>query len=313
MTRSALAALGLLAALLMATSPRADPARIEALQQEIDETREIAAEVASAAPRVQRENAEFRAALSAEARTLTEADISAPMLRLAGLDVGAARSHLATLNNGIEQRRAALGLLDEEIARAAATLRAMPADALATLAAKAEQQKLEESQALGFEVIADLRLLRNAEAERLALAEERLALLQSRVELGAVRDQSGFAKDPRALAMRAVISRLTRDSTQLANQAAAIVPISTDERTRKRLLELQADDASARGTLRLADLDLLRTQSQIDFLGDLGGDLSIPRGSCAKDCWSSTTCRPDSPPDWARSTTSGRRWRPGAR
>jgi small-conductance mechanosensitive channel len=270
---SALATLVLIAA---ETSFGAEPSSVTALQREIEDTRDIAAEVLKAVPRVEQENAELGATLSAAARDLSAADISAPMLQAAGLDVDAVRSHLRTLDNRIEQREAALGLLDQEIEQYTSSVRQMPTQALVTLAAEAEHHEQRELRAIVIELIEGLRRLRDAEAEHLALVEERLALLQSRIELRAIRDNSGFDQDPRIVALRAIVSRLTRDSTRLANQAAAIPPSSTADRIRRRLLELQADDAIARGTLRLADLDLLRIQSHIDFLDDLVDDLSIP-------------------------------------
>ncbi len=44
----------------------------------------------------------------------------------------------------------------------------------------------------------------------------------------------------------------------------------------KQLLELQADDAIARATQRLIDLDLLSIQSQIGFLDELAGNRAVP-------------------------------------
>ena len=274
--RWALFALGALTALFAAPSFGAGPTASAVLQREIDETQGMATEALKAVSRVEIENTELRASLSSEGRNLTASDITAPMLQLGSLDVGAARSRLATLDNSIEHRESTLRFFDQEIERDGASLGDMPADSLEKLAAKAEQQKLAEARATTVELIENLGQLRVAEAQRLALTEERLALLQSRGELAAIHDNRGIESDPRAVAMRQVVSRLTRDSTALANQAAAIEPASPEGSTRKRLLDLQADDAIARATLRLGDLNLLRALSQIDFLDELSSDLSIP-------------------------------------
>ena len=273
---AALVVLGISGTLFAGASFGADQLGVAKLQREINDTQDIAAEVAKAIGRVQQENTALGASLSTAARNLTAADISAPMLQAAGLDVDAVRSHLRTLDNRIEQRAEALGLLDQEINQYTSTIRQTPASTLAMLAAEAEHQEQRQLRAIISELIEDLHRLRAAEAEHLALAEERLALLQSRVELRAISDNGGFDQDPLVVALRAIVSRLTRDSTRLANEAAAISPSSPADRMRRRILELQADDAIARGTLRLADLDLLRIQSQIDFLEGLVDDLSIP-------------------------------------
>lgn len=97
------------------------PVGARALTREIDETRDVAAEVSKALPRVQRENQERRTALSTAGRTLTETEISASMLRLARLDVDSARSRLGTLGNRIEQHESALALLHQQIQQRAST------------------------------------------------------------------------------------------------------------------------------------------------------------------------------------------------
>lgn len=263
--------LGVLSLVIPATSFAFE---LAALPRVVDDTRDVAAEVTKAVQRVERKNATRRDSLSAEARHSGAADISAPMLRAAGLEVDAARSQVRTTADRIERRETEIDLLDQQLERQAATQRA---DAEEAPAAEVEQQgPLGELRAVSAELLEALQRLADAEAEQLVLAEERLALLQSRVELGAIRDLGAFEEDPRVTALRAIVSRQTRDGTRLANEAAAIEPESVASSEQKQLLALQAHDAVARATQRLIDLDLLSIQGQIGFLDELAGNRAVP-------------------------------------
>jgi hypothetical protein len=246
------------------------------LRRELEETREIAAEVSKAARRVQAENLKLRTALGREVQNLTGADITARMLRLGRLDADTARLHFTTLENRVAQHVSALNLLSEEIEQRAIALQRMPANALATLGAKAELQQFRQLHAIAVDAIEGLRELQNVEAESLALAEERLALLSSRAELRTIHDDGGFDADPKVVALRAIVSRLARDAIRLENEAGASRPKSAPDPARQRLLELQAGEAIIRSSVRVADLGLLGVQNQLGFSGDLIGDHSIP-------------------------------------
>jgi hypothetical protein len=183
---------------------------------------------------------------------------------------------VTTLDNRIAQRESTLRLLEEDINRRATDLHDAPASTLDTLGAKAELQQLEQVRAGSGALLEGLRKLRSAEAERLALAEERLALLRSRAELRTIYEHGGFDKDPRVVAIRAIISRLARDAVRLDNEAGAARPRSAPDPARKGLLQLQAGDAIIRSSVRVGDLELLRLADQLDSYGDLIGDDSIP-------------------------------------
>jgi small-conductance mechanosensitive channel len=267
-------ALGLVLA-LAAASAADDHNR---LQRDIRETQEIAAEVSRAVRRVQAENLKLRKTLGTEARNLTADDITVTTLRLARLDADTARLHVTTLENRIAQREGTLRLLEEDINRRVEDLESAPETALETLAVRAQLQQSRELHAVSIDLLAGFRKLHEAEAERLALAEERLALLRSRAELRRIPETGRFDQDPRIVAIRTIISRLARDAVRLDNEAGAARPKAAPDPARQGLLQLEAGDAIIRSSVRVADLQLIRAGNQLDFYEDLIGDESIPLG-----------------------------------
>jgi small-conductance mechanosensitive channel len=254
------AALAFLQMWLAAALPASELADRAALQRQIYDAHQVAAEAAKAVPRVREQNRELRARLDIEARELRAVDISAGMLRAAGLDVDAGRSHLRTTMDRIERRDAEIELLQRQVYADSESGRQLPSELLA----------------VSTQLVGGLRQLAQAEAEQLALVEERLAMLQERVELPAIRAQSGFEQEPQVAALRAIVSRQTRDGTRLANEAASIASVRAENALQKQLLELQADDAIARATQRLVDLDLLRIGREISILDELLGNRPVP-------------------------------------
>jgi small-conductance mechanosensitive channel len=265
-------AFGLVLAFVSA-SAAADPTGLE---REIREAREIAAEVSRAVHRVQTENLKLRSTLGSEVQNLNVEDVTATMLRLGRLDADTARLYVITLENRIANAEAALRLLEEDFERRAADLEGAPAAALETLGAQAELQQLWEMRTVRVDLIDGLRNLRDAESERLALAEEHLALLSSRADLRAIHQDERFDRDPRAVALRAIISRLSHDALRLDNEAGTARPKSQPDPARKSLLQLQSGDAIIRSTVRVGDLELIRAENQLEFYENLWRDDSIP-------------------------------------
>ena len=275
------------------------------LQREIRETQEIAAEMSKAVRRVQAENLKLRRTLGDEAQNLTAEDITATTLRLGRLDADTARLHVTTLENRIAQRRRRCACSRKTSIGGPRTCRARRRTRSRRWALRAELQQLRELHAVSIDLIDGLRKLQSAEAESLALAEERLALLRSRAELRTIPETGRFDQDPRVVAIRAIISRLARDAVRLDNEAGAARPKSAPDPARKRLLQLQAGDAIIRSSVRVADLELIRTANQLDFYGDLISDESIPV-AILRDARGGTR-RPTSA---ARTTPGGAQWRP---
>ncbi len=244
------------------------------VQRETEETRDVAAEVSKAVRRVQAENLTLQRTLPIEVRNLTVEDVTAAVLRLGRLDADTARLHFTTLDNRIAQRQATLRLLDEDIKRRE-DLQGGPAT-LETLGAEAELQQLRELRAVTADLVDGLRVLQNAESEHLALAEERLALLRSRAELQTIRGNDGLDQDPRALAIKAVITRLGREAIQLYNEVATTRPKEKPDPARKAFPQLEAGDAIIRSSVRVGDLDLIRVGNQLDFFEELIKDDSLP-------------------------------------
>ena len=246
------------------------------LAREIEQTRELSSEVSKAVRRVQAENLKLRSTLRRGAQKLTGGDITATTLRLARLDADTARLYFTTLDNRIAQREAALSLLGADIEQRAAALQGTPADPPAPQAAAAELQELRALHAFGSDLLEGLRKLRKAEFERSALTEEWLALLRSRAELRVIRESEGFDRDPRAVALQAIVGRLGRDALRLDNEAGGARPQVAPDPARQGLLRLEAGNAVIRSSVRLADLALLRFEDQLDFYDDLVDDPSIP-------------------------------------
>jgi len=238
------------------------------LQREIRETREIAADVSKAVRRVQAETLRLRRTLDDEVQDLTAEDVSATTLRLGRLDADTARLYVTTLRTRIAQHEATLRLLEDDISRRAADAAGASATTLDT--------SLQELRSVSVDLVDGLRDLQAAEAERLAMAEERLDLLRSRAELRTIHDEGTFDRDPRVAAIRATIARLSRDALRLDNEAGSARPKSAPDPARKRLLQLQAGDAVIRSSVRVADLELIRTGNHLDFYEDLAGDDAIP-------------------------------------
>ena len=254
-------------------SAAADSAKLE---REIRETREIAAEVSRAVHRVQTENLKLRETLGSKVQNLTPEGVTATMLRLGRLDADTARLYVTTLENRIANGEAALRLLEEDFERRAADLEGAPEAALETLGAQAELQQLWEMRTVHIDLIDGLRNLRNAESERLALADEHLALLSSRADLRTIHQDRRFDQDPRVVAIRATISRLSHDALRLDNESGTARPKSQPDPARKSLLQLQSGDAIIRSSVRVGDLELIRLADQLDFYGNLVGDDFIP-------------------------------------
>ena len=255
-------------------SAAADPAGLE---REIRETREIAAEVSRAVHRVQTENLKLRRTLGTEVQNLTAEDVTATTLRLGRLDADTARLYVTTLENRIANGEAALRLLEEDFERRAADLQGAPETALETLGAQAELQQLREMRTVHIDLIDGLRNLRNAESERLALADEQLALLRSRAELRTIHQAwkhsiriPGWSRFGRpSLACRTTPCGSTTSPAQPGRNRQP-------DPARKSLLQLQSGDAIIRSSVRVGDLELIRLADQLDFYGDLVGDDSIP-------------------------------------
>jgi hypothetical protein len=78
------------------------------------------------------------------------------------------------------------------------------------------------------------------------------------------------------VAIRATITRLARDAVRLDNEAGATGRRSVLDPAQRRLLQLQADDAIVRSSVRVGDLELIRLSNPLDFYGGLVDDSSIP-------------------------------------
>jgi potassium efflux system protein len=115
---------------------------------------------------------------------------------------------------------------------------------------------------------------RSAVLRRLGLLEERLALAQAHSQITSLDEAKELARDPRAAALREIVTRLVDDSVRLGNQAASLT--SSELRARRNLLEMLADRTFLRSNLRAGDIELMGLHAQLEFLQTLLVEPSVP-------------------------------------
>jgi potassium-dependent mechanosensitive channel len=115
---------------------------------------------------------------------------------------------------------------------------------------------------------------RSAVFRRLTLLEERLALAQAHSQIASFDEAKELAQDPRAIALRQIVTRLVEDSVRLGNQAASLT--SSELQARRNLLQMQADRTFLRSNLRAGDIELLGLDKEVGSLQTLLVEPAIP-------------------------------------
>lgn len=257
--------------MLAAPAMAQDDTSVTRLTRSIKGQEQLNADLRAGMPRMQQETAAESERLSAEEASVDGTDLSINTLRQARFEADTRRTRLAATDSRLDYFRDELAKIDTQIAQVTPLAPATPA----TLEEYAAGVRLELLQELRAATQATLDLLRQGAAEitsRLALLNERVALLQARIRLQALDEAAELAADPRANALRDFVERTGRESVRLANQAGELDPHSPPEQMRKRLLELQADEAFLRSSLRAADIELLGIEKQLAYLNGIAAE-----------------------------------------
>jgi potassium efflux system protein len=194
---------------------------------------------------------------------------------------------LHQLRSEIDGRKIRLQAVDDRIGYAKAQMlrveddinavsRTAPAEPT-TLEELAQIVKLRRLRDLHKQMANSIELLtrgRSALLRRLALLEERLAMAQARSQIASFDEAKELAQDPRAVALRQVVTLLVDDSVRLGNQAANLT--SSELRARRNLLQMQADRTFLRSNLRAGDIELLGLNAQVEFLQTLLVEPAVP-------------------------------------
>ena len=247
-----------------------------ALQQQIATLQQLRVELEHGHQRVRQGIGALRDRLNREDRKLTTEQVSAPLLRSARLATETGLSRLSALDSRIDYRNRQLRNLDQQISLRDSEIDTLNKETSVPTDATRELQDLRHLRTATAELLATLEALRQSARTRLRLTRERLNLLQSRVQLSHLDGDVSADDSPRIRLLDRVIATLIRDNIRLANDAAGIPADSPGNIARRQLLELQADDAVVRISLRQADLDLLRHRRRLELLNSLPDDHSIP-------------------------------------
>ena len=238
---------------------------IARLAQAIEAQQGLNGDLRLAVPRIEQETEQEAQRLEQDERQLGEDNVTMAVLRQARHDADTRRTRLAAAQGRAVSFAAEVAKLDQQIG--AVKQQAPPPEAsLEGYAAAVKLRLLGELRALTQETVDLYRQAAIHIGQRLDTLNERLALLQSRARLGGVDEAAALESDPRAQALRELVIRTGRDRVRLANEAGALEARSNADMLRKQELELQADEAFLRSSLRAADIELLGIEKQLAFL-----------------------------------------------
>lgn len=229
------------------------------------------ADLKTSAPRLEAEAAAEGERLGREEADPRAGDASLAALRQARFEADTRRTRLA----GTASR---IGFFEDELAKLNARIvpvQQAATDVPADLEGFATNTRLSLLRGLQTATQTTVDLLRQSAAlleTRLDLLTDRVTLLQSHLRLAPLDEGAELASDPRAEALRAFVERSGRESIRLTNEAAVLEPRSPGESLRKRQLELSADEAFLRSSLRAADLDLLGLERQLAYLDTVAAE-----------------------------------------
>ncbi len=238
---------------------------ITRLSRSIQGQEQLNADLHAGMSRMRQERASEAARLNAEEADPDGSSLTITVLRQARFEADTRRTRLGAMESQIGYFDDELKKLNSRIAELTSKVPAAPT----TLEEYAAGVQLGLLQQLRDTTQQTLDLLHQGGTEisaRLALLNNRVALLEGRIRLGALDESAELAGDPRAVALRDFVERTGRESVRLANAAGEIEPASSGEQLRKRVLELRADEAFLRSSLRAADIELLGIEKQLAYL-----------------------------------------------
>ncbi|MCB1744181.1 MAG: mechanosensitive ion channel [Gammaproteobacteria bacterium] len=245
------------------------------LQRLEQDLREQGKELERATDRLLSENSAASTTLQADEAGLGAEDISVPELRDARFELDSLRSRITTISNRLRQRENGLRRLEEDIQAQQDTVRARAENSLSRVLAEVRLRQLETVREVQQSLVELLDRMRAALVERRALTAERVAMLQARADLTTIEASLDGEDDPRVALIRDVIGTLVRESVRSSNEASQLAGAGGDL-ARRRLLELQADEALLRAGVRQADIELLGIERRLALVDSLVNDRAVP-------------------------------------
>lgn len=256
---------------LLAPAAAQEDFSITRLARSIQGQEQLNTDLRAGVPRMREERAAEAQRLDTEEADQDGASLTVTALRQARLEADTRRTRLAAMESRIDYYNDELAKLDARIAELAPNVPAAPTT-LEEYAASVRMRLLRQFRDTTQETLDLLHQGGDHTSARLALLNNRVALLEARIRLDALDESAALAADPRAGALRDFVERMGRESVRLANAAGEIEPSSPGEQMRKRVLELRADEAFLRSSLRAADIELLGIEKQLAYLDRIAAE-----------------------------------------
>lgn len=239
----------------------------------------VAVDIAATLVAQEASNDIARAALAADEKNLTAADVTVALLEQARLDVETAEAAVAAADAAIadsekkqddskqQQESLATGLRKLEAAEGASSSKVTE-----LTKALAENRQAAESSAALLKQQTELKAARRS---RLSIAVQRLDLLRSRFDIANL-NITPDTPEPERLALQASIERNSKRALNLRAQLILVTDDSAAGKSRRQMVELQAQDAEERAELSQVKLELADEQAAILTLQRLSDATELP-------------------------------------
>jgi potassium efflux system protein len=259
--------------LAIGRAPAQEIAGLDQVVRAIEAQRRVASEFETGLARVEEEAREEADRLRHDEATLDSTKPTVADLRQLRAEIDGRRIRLEAVDDRIGYAKAQMRRVEGSIDTLSQTILAEPT----TIEELVQVVKLRRLRDLRTQMANSIELLsqgRSALLRRLSLLHERLALAQAHSQIASFDEAKELARDPRAAALREIVTRLVDDSVRLGNQAASLT--SSELQARRNLLQMQADRTFLRSNLRASDIELLGLHKQLEFLQTLLFEPAVP-------------------------------------
>jgi potassium-dependent mechanosensitive channel len=246
---------------------------LDQIMKAIEAQRRVDAELEAGAARVEEEAREEADRLRHDEAMLDSTKPTVADLRQLRAEIDGRKIRLEAVDDRIGYMKAQMLRVEGNIKALSQTIPAEPK----TLEELVQVVKLRRLRDLREQMTNSIGLLsqgRSAVRGRLAILEERLALAQAHSQIASFDEAKELAQDPRAIALRQIVTRLVEDSVRLGNQAASLT--SSELQARRNLLQMHADRTFLRSNLRAGDIELLGLHKEVESLQTLLVEPAIP-------------------------------------
>jgi potassium efflux system protein len=254
-------------------APAQETIGLDQIMKAIEAQRRVDAEFETGLARVEEEARDEADRLQHDEASLDAAKPTVADLRQLRAEIDGRKIRLQAVDDRIGHANAEMQRVESSIGALRQTVPTEPT----TIGDLVQIVKLRRLQDLRKQMANSIQLLsqgQSAVRRRLALLGERLALAQANSQITLFDEAKELAQDPRAAALRQTVTRLVENSVRLGNQAASLT--SSELRSRRGLLEMQADRTFLRSNLRAGDIELLGLRAQLVFLQTLLVEPAIP-------------------------------------